>query len=461
MNTEPANGKSDRQKAESKHAAYRGTELSLLVSLLGLMVATIGSICVFIMRLDAPEAFPSLPHISLEQVVWLCSVYFVLAGIFVFHAHHTLQMARLGIPFVPSPIPFLGHALLFAAESPWNCMLRWHQERGDILVFPLMGRKVVSLTNPKHLRLALQSKIRAVKKDIDFTYNPFLVILGTGIVTSEGKDWMKQRLKMSTALRIDVLDTIPRTTLEAVQRLMRKLDVAAEKGTPFNIGEALRHLTLQVISETFLSISAEESDNYFGTVYLPIVDECNTRVWHPYRKFCFFMPFWWKHQRNVQKLNVYVSKLITDRWELRQSTNERRNDILDLVLNAYEKEWPGMGLTKDGIRQMRDEFKTFILAGHETSAAMMTWALNELMLDGNLMAKVGGSPLAGLSSVVESDLSEWKLTEEAEAVFGKPNDANWSSCGGVTNPELPSKDRLDDLEYSLACLKVNSPMYRL
>lgn len=65
---------------------------------------------------------------------------------------------------------------------------------------------------------------------------------------------MRQRLSVSSVLRIDVLDEIPRITLCAVQRLCAKLDAAAESGKTIEMAEELRHLTLQVISETFFSL---------------------------------------------------------------------------------------------------------------------------------------------------------------------------------------------------------------
>jgi cytochrome P450 len=244
---------------------------------------------------------------------------------------------------------------------------------------------------------------------------------------------MKQRLKMSTALRISVLDIIPRVTLRAVQRLMETFDKAAETGDTVELTESLRHLTLQVISNTFLSISFDESDNTFGKLYLPIVDECNTRVWHPYRAACFFLPFWWKHWYRVSQLNSYVSNLISTRWAERRETGKRMDDILDLVLDAYEKEHQkGQPKTipAHAIRQIRDEFKTFMLAGHETSASMMTWALYEMMGNDTIMKEVA---------------------TEGEEVFGKKND--WS----VKDPsELPPRDEFANLINAENCLKVSS-----
>eukprot|EP00546_Thalassionema_frauenfeldii_P012641 CAMPEP_0178909872 /NCGR_PEP_ID=MMETSP0786-20121207/8779_1 /TAXON_ID=186022 /ORGANISM="Thalassionema frauenfeldii, Strain CCMP 1798" /LENGTH=433 /DNA_ID=CAMNT_0020582053 /DNA_START=339 /DNA_END=1640 /DNA_ORIENTATION=+ len=303
---------------------------------------------------------------------------------------------------------------------------------------------MISLGRADHLKLALQSKIKSVKKDVAFTYQPFLVILGNGIVTSEDAEWMKQRVKISTPLKITLLCRIPRITLDAVQRLMKTLDEAAETGEPINLTEKFRYLTLQVISKTFLSLSAEESDSTFGKMYLPIVDECNARVWHPYRAAAVALPFWWTHIYNVTKLNAYVTNLIQKRWMERRSKTgkgkDEEEDMLDMVLAAYEKEvlkhrkgaLP-FQLRKKIVLQIRDEFKTFMLAGHETSASMMTWAFYELIASPNLMDEV---------------------RKEGQRIFGTGKD--WSDKSSL---DLPSREKLAELKFSEACLKESLRKY--
>ena len=216
--------------------------------------------------------------------------------------------------FTYSLYPFLFFLPCHKIQPP----LDWHSQYGPIFSFTLLGRTCVAISSPTYLRIMLQSKIKNVKKDVAFAYKPFLPILGSGIVTSEGKSWMRQRLNISSALRFDVLDDIPRITLKAVQYLCQKLDKAAEDGTVIELAEELRHLTLQVISATFFSLSAEESNTTFAQMYLPIVEEANKRVWHPERAFAFFLPFFWRHRRSCARLDEYVSKLINDRWELRK-----------------------------------------------------------------------------------------------------------------------------------------------
>ena len=69
-------------------------------------------------------------------------------------------------------------------------------------------------------------------------------------------------------------------------------------------------------------------------------------------------------------------------------------------------------------KQLCFEIKTFLLAGHETSAAMLTWTMYELSRNGTAMGRV---------------------VCEAEHVFGK-----------LDQGALPTRDSLASLEYSLA-----------
>jgi cytochrome P450 len=57
----------------------------------------------------------------------------------------------------------------------------------------------------------------------------------------------------------------------------------------------------------------------------------------------------------------------------------------------FENDQPGKELDSMWIRQLRDEFKTFMLAGHETSAAMMTWVFFELMKKEHIKKQVSST----------------------------------------------------------------------
>ena len=84
-----------------------------------------------------------------------------------------------------------------------------------------------------------------------------------------------------------------------------KLERAQASGSPIEIAEEFRHLTLQVIGEAILSLSPEESDRVFPHLYLPIMEEGNRRSLEPWRSY-LPLPAWFRQRRNVRQLNAYI-----------------------------------------------------------------------------------------------------------------------------------------------------------
>lgn len=340
------------------------------------------------------------------------------------------------IPSVQGGLPFFGQMFIMLKGSPWDTMASWVQEYGKIYRIQLFGSDAIIVSDPNLLKVILATKLNTFKKDTVWTYKPFLVLLGNGLVTSDGESWRKQRTLLANHLKFDILKEIPTFAIQAVQRLSVKLDKAKADGTIIEMAEEFRHMTLQVIAGTILSLSPEESDETFAHMYLPIVTEGNLRTWNPERMY-LPTPAWFKFRRDVAKLNNYVTSLIEKRRELRKKEAAsgapvtRHQDVLDISLAAIpEEEW-----SSGVVAQLRDEIKTFILAGHETSASMLAWSLYELSLDSNKAALE-------------------KLQAEARSVYAGHMDPK---TGRVTS--LPARSELDKLTYADCCLRESLRKY--
>ena len=343
------------------------------------------------------------------------------------------QRTVKGVPMVKGGLPFFGHVFTMLKGSPWDSMAKWVGEYGRIYKVLLFGSEAIFVADPALLKVVLQTKLNTFKKDLAWTYKPFLVILGNGLVTSDGKSWLRQRALLANHLKKDILEEIPPLAIRAVHRLTSKLDEISKKGEIIEMAEEFRHLTLQVIGEAVLSISAKESDETFAKMYLPIVTEGNLRTWAPHRMY-LPTPSWFKFHRDVATLNNYVVKNITDRWNLRKKEGSFPNppkDVLDKILGSYsDEEWG-----EEAINQIRDEIKTFILAGHETSASMLAWALYELTLP-------------------ENKERLQRLLDETKEVFAGCRD---EKTGRIIR--LPEKSMLDKLVYSECCLRESLRKY--
>ena len=87
------------------------------------------------------------------------------------------------------------------------------------------------------------------------------------------------------------------------------------------------------------------------------------------------------------------------------------------------------------VRQLRDEIKSFILAGHETSASMLTWSLYEASRSPQILEHA---------------------RREGLAVFGGGRRRSVDDRDEFQSIPLPARDELDKLEYTVRILKVSA-----
>ncbi|CAM9125152.1 unnamed protein product, partial [Ectocarpus fasciculatus] len=335
-------------------------------------------------------------------------------------------LAQVNMPIVKGGLPYVGNVSSLINGSPWDVMTAWAMNYGGGYIFHMFGSDAIVISDPEMLKIVLNKKMSVFGKDLAWTYKPFLVILGNGIVTAHGQSWRRQRNLLTKVLRIDILDVVPGVALGAAKRFTLKLNEAVKSGNKMEMSEEFRHLTLQVIADIVLSLSPEESDNTFAHMYLPIVEEGNKRTWDPTRMF-LPTPAWFNFRAAVARLDGYVKGLIRTRYSLRQKEATsgkpvtRTQDILDIVMGAVtEEDWGEAAIT-----QIADEMKTFILAGHETSASMLAWSLYELTQNRELFNRV---------------------REEAISVFG-PN------VKDIDSIVMPDRDGLAKLVFSECCLR--------
>ena len=338
-----------------------------------------------------------------------------------------LVLARA--PMAPGFIPLIGHTVtLFKAVGSypctWDLFAQWSTATAPKPVrVQIFTRHCVVIADPSTMKRVMSSNMKNYSKDLEFSYAPFLDILGTGLVTSGGEMWRKMRGNISKALRVEILDEIIAIATRAVDRLCVKLDAIKGTGESIDMENEFRLLTLQVIGEAILSLSPTESDAIFPSLYLPIMDECNARSLSPWRTY-LPTPEWFAHKKRVRQLDAAIIKIVRDRWDKKRSGGKVPDDILERVLDQEMNEG---ALSAETERQLCYEIKTFLLAGHETSAAMLTWTMHEL--SDNLEATE-------------------KVRTESDAVFGR-----------LKKDALPTRESLDTLDYSLAALKETLRLY--
>jgi beta-ring hydroxylase len=172
-------------------------------------------------------------------ILWL--IYHIVESVY-----RRWQLAA--IPHAPGSVPILRHLphLAFAA-APWSVMASWIERTDEMMIsWGLPLQEFVMVRGGEAMKTVFQTSFKDWHKDIALSFHPFLCILGSGLVTSEGELWQKQRKLMTPAFKGDILQEVIEIGLRAVTRLMKKLDEYKGTQRTVEIEEEFRLLTLQV-----------------------------------------------------------------------------------------------------------------------------------------------------------------------------------------------------------------------
>ncbi len=276
---------------------------------------------------------------------------------------------------VPGPPgwPLLGNIAEMRRGPFHEVLLSLHETYGDIfrLRFPAEPALLV-VRSPEALKRVLQTNARNYIKGQQLEVARPLI--GDGLFISEGERWLRQRRLMQPAfVRPAVRRMGARMAQTIADDVVRRWETAARDGRPLAVKAEMMRLALQVVARTMFSGTLTDEDlrvvdEHFSFL-LRVVTERSHNVW--YNLFPWLQraptPTNRRFQQALAALEELVYRLIADR----RRTGDYGDDVAGMLLRARD-EASGQGMTD---KQLRDELITLFLAGHETTAIALTWAL--------------------------------------------------------------------------------------
>lgn len=239
------------------------------------------------------------------------------------------------------PLAFLAE---LGALYPQACRLR------------ILGREVWLLFLPDLARQLLTGDQRLLAKGRALQRTSLL--LGNGLLTAEGADHMRQRRALQPVFHKRRLEGYAQVMAQAAERCSTGwLD-----GEKVEVHSAMMELALSVVSRTILgtdleahqsriSGSLEEVLRQFGLLTLPFFELFQHLPLPPVRRF----------RRSRNELFAVVDEVI--------AAHARGETGPDSMLSLLDHLPP---------ERVRDEVLTMLLAGHETTANLLTFALDLL-----------------------------------------------------------------------------------
>jgi cytochrome P450 len=210
-----------------------------------------------------------------------------------------------------------------------------------------LGRDLYVLSHPQHVRHVLVDRASNYVKGLGI--ERVAILLGKGLMTSEGDLWRGQRKALQPAFHRNAIARHVNAITAANARLISAWDHAAATGGTIDLSHDVSTLTLEIVLRAI-----------FGDDYAGLVEQGNP-----------FALLTAESDRDLQFAYAFrqLGHLLQRALEQRRKDSAPRDDILHTLLAARDRR-TGQAMSD---RQILDEILTLIVAGHETTASALQW----------------------------------------------------------------------------------------
>ncbi|MGH7468224.1 MAG: cytochrome P450 [Longimicrobiales bacterium] len=257
-----------------------------------------------------------------------------------------------------------GHLLVGSLPEFARDVLGFHErcrdEYGDIVRLQLGNRMIYLLNHPDLIHTVLVSQHRDFIKH-SFFWRHVRAIFGTGLLTNEGDSWLRQRRLTAPAFHRERIAGYAQTMVAYTERMLD----GWTHGSAKNLHQEMMAVTLEIVAKVLFDADVKSEVRAVGRAFDAVTDEIAARFRRP-----FFIPDWVplpgniRYTRGVRALDAVVYRIIREH----RANGAAGADLLSMLMQARDED--GGQMTD---QQLRDEAITLLLAGHETTALVLSW----------------------------------------------------------------------------------------
>lgn len=262
----------------------------------------------------------------------------------------------------PGPRPhFLIGNIPLAAAEPLAIFSRWAAEFGDIFYYRAAWLHVYFLNRPDLIEYVLVRHPQNFLKDRVVQSSRWL--LGTGLLTAEGEHWKRQRRILQPAFSRERVNSYAQCMTSCAEQMLAMW----RPGDLIDIHQEMMGVTLRVVMRALFGVETAETGKISQAMNTVMVNSTGVRLLLPPAFRYLPFPGMRSVRGAVQQIDTAVYHIVRERHRRAAQTH---TDLLSILMNARDDDGNGMS-----DEQVRDEVMTFVLAGHETTALALCWAL--------------------------------------------------------------------------------------
>lgn len=256
-------------------------------------------------------------------------------------------MKSLSVALRPLTSPghvILGH-LPALHKDPLNFLLQCSREHGPVVPLRLPFLRAYLLTDSADIERVLVTDHRNFVKPLWLRTAAVRRLLGDGLVNSDGDNWKRQHDECQPAFHPAMMEAYGQTIIKLAERSI----AAWAPGETRNIQHDMARLTLEIVVETMFGANTAVIPTDIGDAMDTVMESFGSTS------------------------SVFgLMPRIPSQSEIKAM--RRLDTLIDTLIageSHHAKLLSNLGGTK---KQVRDQVKTFLAAGHESSALALTWA---------------------------------------------------------------------------------------
>jgi cytochrome P450 len=275
---------------------------------------------------------------------------------------------EISLPDGPRDRTFGLSQLAKVKQDPLGYYTELHRRYGDVVSLRFGPYQTYVFFHPDAVREVLVARAKQFRR----FPRPMQVLAqwnGQSVLITEGDEWVRQRRMVQPAFHPRRFEhyasCMVARTRDRLERWLRTMDTAG--AIEMEIGQEMTALTLEIIAKTMFDaeISAETSD--LGRA-VAILSEIAVKEMQSPWILPDWLPLAEKRRKRwaMRRLDETVRRFIRER----RSSGVDKGDLLSMLLLAVDEEGDGDRFTDE---QVRDQSMTLLIAGHDTTAAGLTW----------------------------------------------------------------------------------------
>jgi cytochrome P450 len=291
------------------------------------------------------------------------------------------------------------------------------EEYGPVAKFinPADRERIVLLADPDGIQHVLETNQGNYPKPESFD-EQLDDLFGQGLLTSSGDLWLRQNRLISPMFTKESIYSFTEIVREETEAMLHRW---ADHEAQIDLHEEMKRVTLLIIGRALFSTDMEAHVGEIGENLEALLGGFHRRTTGPQQ----VLPDWMQRGaiRREQAALETIDGIVDELIEERRGNADAYDDLLSKLILAQDEE------TGDEMsdQQIRDEIRTFLLAGHETTATALTWT--------------------------------WYLLAQAPAVHGDLHEQ-------VSSSEALSRDEITpqivtDLQYVTQCVQEGMRIY--